>query len=329
MERTGFGVPLLCGYTLSAAKPRRLREWADWADLVVVEYPWQYGPCRSVTKGKPLVLSTHNVEAANLRSAGEARGLRRLWSALAEALERRAVLDADLVLAVSHEDKNEFVRSYGADAAKIAVIPNGADVDVCHPADEATRAGLRNRLKLPSGPIVIFPAINRMVQILEALKWVRLVAARLPEVTFLITGAVAKRPKVEGNLLFTGFVSDFASHLRSADCLLCPIELGAGTKIKLIESAAAGLPIVAFAEAIHGTTFHSGEHLLVVEKSVEALVAAVRLLLNDPDTAKRMGASARAHAVQYHDWGRIAQTMESCLQGLVESTTRRQAERLM
>jgi glycosyltransferase involved in cell wall biosynthesis len=243
-------------------------------------------------------------------------------------LERRAVLDADLVLAVSPEDRDEFARFYGADAEKIAVIPNGADVDLYYPADEATRSALRSRLKLPAGPIVIFPALHRQTQILEALKWVRLAAARLPEVTFLITGAVAKRPRVEGNLLFTGFVKDFASHLRSADCLLCPIDLGGGTKIKLLEAAAAGLPIVAFAEAIHGTTFHSGEHLLVVEKSVEALAAAVRLLLDDADTAKRMGASARAHAVRHYDWGRIAQTMESSLLGLIESPRRRQVEPL-
>jgi glycosyltransferase involved in cell wall biosynthesis len=316
MERTGFGVPALCGYPLTAAKPRRLREWFDWADLVVVEFPWQYGYCRSIAKGKPLVLATHNVEAAKMRSGGKRRGLGRLWSAWIEALERRAVLDADLVLAVSPEDRDGFARFYGADPGKIAVIPNGADVGLYHPADEATRRALRSRLKLPPGPIVIFPAIHRKTPILEAMKWVRLAAALLPEVTFLITGAVTKHPRVEGNLLFTGYVNDFASYLRSADCLLCPIDRGGGTKIKVIEAAAAGLPIVAFTESVRGTTFHPGEHLLVAEKSAEALAAAVRLLLNEAATAQRMGSAARAHAVQHHDWGGIARTMESCLLGL-------------
>jgi glycosyltransferase involved in cell wall biosynthesis len=139
MERTGFGSRVLCGYTLTAAKPRRLREWVDWADLVVVEFPWQYAYCRAIAKGKPLVLATHNVEAARIRSGGNRGGLGRLWSAWIEALERRAVLDADLVLAVSPEDRDEFARFYGADAEKIAVIPNGADVDLYQPADEATR----------------------------------------------------------------------------------------------------------------------------------------------------------------------------------------------
>jgi len=291
-----------------------------------VEFPWQYDYCRSIAKGKPVVLATHNVQVAKIRSGGNRRGLGRLWIAWTEGLERQAVLDADLVLAVSPEDREEFARFFGADAGKIAVVPNGADIDLYHPADEATRSALRSRLKLPAGPLVIFPAPHRQTPILEALKWIRLVAARLPEVTFLITGAVTKGPGVEGNLLFTGFVNDFASHLRSADCLLCPIDRGGGTKIKLLESAAAGLPIVAFAESVRGTTFRSGEHLLVAEKSAEALAAAVRFLLSDAETSKRLGASARAHAVRHHDWGRIARTMESCLLGLIESPECRQAE---
>jgi glycosyltransferase involved in cell wall biosynthesis len=318
MERTGFGVPILCGYPLRAARPRRLREWVDWADVVVVEFPWQYGCCRSMSKCKPVVLATHNVQAAKVRSGGSGGVMGRIWGAWTEALERQAVRGADLVLAVSLEDREEFARRYGVDPRKISVIPNGADVDLYRPADEATRAALRRRLGLPAGPTVIFPAPHRQTPILEGLKWVGRVAARLPQVTFLITGAVEK-PRAEGNLLFTGFVEEYDSYLRSADCLLCPIDRGGGTKLKLIESAAAGLPIAAFAESVRGTTFRSGDHLLVVDKSVSAIAMGLRRLLEERDTARRLGASARAHAVEHYDWGAIAQTMESALMGLIEA----------
>jgi glycosyltransferase involved in cell wall biosynthesis len=104
---------------------------------------------------------------------------------------------------------------------------------------------------------------------------------------------------------------------------LCPIDRGGGTKIKLIESAAAGLPIAAFAESVRGTTFRSGDHLLVVEKSVDAVVMGVRRLLEERETARRLGASARAHAVEHHDGGAIARTMELELMGLIEAKRRR------
>lgn len=325
MERTGFGVPILCGYPLIAARPRRLREWVDWADLVVVEFPWQYSCCRSMAKSKPVVLATHNVQADKARLGGHGGVMERIWGAWTEALERHAVRGADLVLAVSREDGEEFARRYGVDPQKISVIANGADVDLYRPADEATRAALRRRLGLPPGPTVVFPAPHRQTPILEGLKWVRRVAAQLPKVTFLITGAVEEHPKTEGNLLFTGFVEEYDSYLRSTDCCLCPIDRGGGTKLKLIESAAAGLPIAAFAESVYGTTFRSGDHLLVVEKSASAIAMGLRQLLEERDTARRLGASARAHAVKHYDWGAIAQTMESELMGLIEAKRYRPA----
>lgn len=316
METSGFGVPILCGYPLRAARPRRLREWMAWADVVIVEFPWQYACCRAMSKGKPLVLSTHNVQAAKARSDGQSGIARRLWSGWTEALERDAVRGADMVLAVRHEDGEEFALRYGLDRTRIRVIPNGADVRLYQPADEATRRLLRARLGLPAGPLVLFPAPHRQTPILAGLAWVRRVAALLPSVTFLITGAVEERPKREANLLFTGFVQEYESYVRSADCMLCPIDRGGGTKLKLIEAAAAGLPIVAFPESVQGTTFLDDDHLLVADKTPAALADALGRILHDPHTAERLGAGARAHAVEHYDWDVIARIMETELMRL-------------
>ena len=316
MERKGFGAPILCGYPLSVSRPGRLRKWMEWADLAMVEFPWQYAHCRSIAGGKPVILASHNVQAAKVRSGGDGGITARIWAQWTEALERRAVLDADLVLAVSEEDRAEFVRRYGANASKIVVAPNGADTTLYRPVDGPARAALRQSLNLPPGPMAIFPAPHNQTPIVEGLKWVRRVAALLPEVTFLVTGAVEGGPKVEGNLHFTGFVSKYESYLGSADCFLCPIALGGGTKLKLIEAAAAGLPIAAFAESIRGTTFQADEHLLVAEHDAGALAAAVRRLLNEPGMAEQLGQAAHVHAARHYDWAVIARTLGNALAAL-------------
>lgn len=321
MERTRFGAPILTGYTLAASRPSLLREWADWADLILVEFPWQYGHCRRIAHGKPIVLATHNVQALKARSAGIHGPLARIWAAWTERLERGAARDADLLLAVSAEDGVEFSARYGVDPARIAVVPNGADTRRYRPADDTERATLRRARRLPATPLVIFPAPHRQAPIVEAMKWVRRVALRLPDVTFLITGAF-NTPGVEGNVIFTGWVDDYASYLRSADCLVCPIALGGGTKIKMIEGAAAGLPIVAFAESVHGTTFRHGDHLLVVEKTTEAIAAGVRDMLNDRTVAARLGAAARRHAADHYDWRSSALVMEHALLDLQVASNR-------
>ena len=69
----------------------------------------------------------------------------------------------------------------------------------------------------------------------------------------------------------TGLLDDFGVALAAADFALCPIEFGGGTKIKLLEGLAAGLPTVAFAEALHGLDL-DGE-VLAAPKSEHGLLA--------------------------------------------------------
>jgi glycosyltransferase involved in cell wall biosynthesis len=86
--------------------------------------------------------------------------------------------------------------------------------------------------------------------------------------------------------------------------------------VKPIEAAAAGLPIVAFAESVQGTTFRDDDHLLVADKTLAALAETLGRILHDPDTAGRLGSGARAHAVEHHDWEGIARIVETELMRL-------------
>lgn len=320
MERSGFGMPVWCGVSLKIVRPPRLRDWTAWADLILVEFPWQFEACHSLAKGKPLVFATHNVQVEKTESGAGKGPVWRWWRDSIAGMERRALRDAHLVLAVSEKDRASFARRFEVDPAKIVVVPNGADVQRYHPAEQATRTALRQRLGLPAGPLVIFPAPHRQSPILEAMKWVRRAAQQMPEVTFLITGAVeGAKPKSEQNLLFTGFVDDYPAYLRSADVLFCPIELGGGTKLKLIEAAAAGLGIAAFAESVRGTSFRHQQHVLLVDKGIREIAAALRVLLLEREMAARLGAAARAEVLIHHDWDAIAARLDSALRRIREA----------
>jgi glycosyltransferase involved in cell wall biosynthesis len=315
---------IYAGRVLEVFRPRLLREWLEWCDACVVEYPWQLGFCRAALPGKPVLYSSHNVEVPTRISIARAAGLdveHRRLTKVVEKLESRAVADADLVLAVSPSDCRDFVERYRADPMRVIEIPNGSDTSRFTPVAPADRPGLRDRLGLPSRATVLFMSAGPKAADLAALDWVRRAAARMPDTTALVVGGIA-RPGVDGNVVSTGFVDDPVPYLQAADVSLCPLEFGGGTKIKLWDSLAAGLPSVVFAETLHGTNLQDGRHVLVSAKDVDELVATVRRLLDDGTLAGTLSTAGREHVVRYHDWRASARKLEAALLGLASQQAR-------
>jgi glycosyltransferase involved in cell wall biosynthesis len=310
---------IYAGRALEIFRPRLLREWLEWCDVCVVEYPWQFGYCRAALSRKPVVYSSHNVEVPTRISIARAAGLDvedSRWVKLVEKLESRAVADAELVLAVSPSDCRGFVERYGADSSRVIEIPNGSDPTRFTPVTPSDRPALRERLALPPRPTVLFMSAGPKAADVAALAWVRQAAARMPDTTALVVGGIAA-PGVDGNVVSTGFVDDPVPYLQAADVSLCPVEFGGGTKIKLWDSLAAGLPSVVFAETLNGTDLEDGRHVLVSGKGVEDLVAAVRRILDDGRLAANLSTAGREHVVRYYDWRASAEKLEAVLLGLV------------
>ena len=301
------------------SRPGELDELIAWADVVMVEFPWQFEHCRRRASGTPLVLSTHNVEVEKFASWASAAGTRlsQPWLNYVERSETAAVREADLVVTVKDGDREVFVRRYGADPGRVAVVPNGADTRRYRPADAARRRQAKGQLGLGEAPVAIYvgtrQAANRV-----GLGWVRRLARRRRDIEFVVIGQVGGEPGREGNLTTTGQVDDLRPWLEAADLALCPIEHGGGTKIKLLEALAAGLPVVAFPPSVDGLQVRNGEQLLICEPSEEELVSAVGRLTEDPAFAARLGEGGRSFMTASHDWELLGGTLDAALSGLVE-----------
>jgi glycosyltransferase involved in cell wall biosynthesis len=308
------------GACLRLTRPRRLREWLRWAELVLVEFPWQFAYCRRAAPTLPVVLASHNIEILTRTSNARAAGIPVERSALLRVvarLERHAVAHADLIVAVSEGDRREYVDRYGADARRVVVVPNGADTEGTFPLEPAAKPGLRASLGLPDRTTVVYLAAGPKVPDIEGLKWVREVARRQPDLTFLVVGGISPAPRTEGNVIATGLVPDHRPYLQAADISLCPIQHGGGTKIKLFDGLAAGLATVVFKEAIAGTALVEGEHVLVPGKSDDGLGRAVRRLADEPGLATELGSAGRRFVCAHHDWKTLARGLESALVELV------------
>jgi glycosyltransferase involved in cell wall biosynthesis len=87
--------------------------------------------------------------------------------------------------------------------------------------------------------------------------------------------------------------ADLAPHYAWADLAVIPLTAGGGTRIKLIEAFAHGVPVVATTIGTEGVDARHGTHLLVADEPA-AFAEACSLLLSD--RGKR-NASRRLHAV--------------------------------
>lgn len=290
------------------ACPPRLRELLAWAHVVLAEDPHELALCRREHPGGRYVFVAHGVgDPSSVSRTGHDR--------LAEA-----VASAELTIASNVADRDELIRRYGLPAGRVLEVRSAVDTDRYQPVDDAGRARRRHELGLPEGPLVVFvasaTAANR-----AGLAWVRRLAAADPSTTYVVVGSVGE-PERRGNLIVTGRVGDVAPYLQSADAAVCPVEHGSGTRIKLLEALATGLPCVMFAEGLRGTALADGLHVVVAGKSEPELLAALAGLLADPAASERLGRAGRAHVVERHGARASASVLEEALLDLLDARPR-------
>jgi len=86
-----------------------------------------------------------------------------------------------------------------------------------------------------------------------------------------------------------------------AQLAVAPVRHGSGTRLKILEYFAAGLPVVCPAKAVEGLEVEHGRHLVLAETPQDT-VEAIRALRADPARCAQLGAAARALVEARYDW---------------------------
>ncbi len=243
-----------------------------------------------------------------------------------EALkERIAVWAADRgrgVVFVSEASLQSYARRYTR-RSNWTVIPNGVDLSVFRPGDQAD---LRELGIPPGAPVVTLVAALRPGKGHAAAiaAWPEVLAC-VPEARLVLVGDGAEERKLRdqvaelglaGQVVFAGLRTDVADLLRASTLALLPSESEA-LPTALLEAAACGRAAVATTVGGIPEVVVDGETgLLVPVGSVEALAAAVIRLLQDNVARTQMGAAARCRAEQLFS----AETWVARLRTLYDST---------
>lgn len=104
--------------------------------------------------------------------------------------------------------------------------------------------------------------------------------------------AVAKIISGDARIEVSGPVDDPLGELARAKVAIVPVLAGSGTRIKIIEAWAAGVPVVSTPLGAEGLAARAGEHLLLAD-GAPAFRDAVSSLLASPALRDRTGRAGR------------------------------------
>ena len=248
--------------------------------------------------------------------------------------EQALARDADLVIATCRDEVAEL-ESQGAPPRRVRVVPCGVDTarfraDGGRELVGARRPGCRTRL-VTVGRLVPRKGVEAAVRALELLPDAELVVAGGPAAHDLDGDQEAVRLQkiavelgIADRLRLVGRVApaDLPDLLAGSDALVAtPWYEPFG--IAVLEAMAAGLPVVATAVGGMLDTVRDGVtgRLVPVDErgrvEVGALAEAVRSVVTEARTARRMGAAGREVAREHYDWAQVAAATEAAYELLL------------
>jgi glycosyltransferase involved in cell wall biosynthesis len=101
----------------------------------------------------------------------------------------------------------------------------------------------------------------------------------------------------------TGTVPNVWPFYDKATVFFVPLRLGSGTRLKIVEAMAMGLPVVSTSVGAEGLDIAHGENILIADDA-DSFSDYILALLSDPDLRARIAAGGQQLAQRY-DWMEI------------------------
>lgn len=207
---------------------------------------------------------------------------------------------ADLCIAVSDADAT-VVKKY---VNECEVIRNGVDID-------AYKFNLPKKKKgtelLFVGNFTYFPNVDAINYFYNS------VFRELDdEITLTVIGKKAKDLKLtdDKRVVIREFVPRIQDEYANADVMVAPIRFGGGTNFKVLESMAAGVPVISLPQKLEGLDVKDGEHLVVVIEGSD-FKPKLENLLNNLDLRRRLARNARELVEHEYSWEVIGNNLNT------------------
>jgi len=209
---------------------------------------------------------------------------------------------ANQLVAVSDEDREIMEKLVGIRAD---VIPNGVDSDYYKAKSVAK--------KFP--PRVMYGVTNfEWLQNVEAVEvllkevW-PYIHKKMPETKLWLVGRMiperfVKLAQKREDIEITESIEDARDAYGSASLMVTPIRSSGGTRLKVLEAMAAGLPIVSTSNGVAGLGLEPNKQALISDSGEGMAKLAVKLL-KDKILRQKIGEAGRLFVKENYDWKEV------------------------
>ncbi|HEX2296015.1 MAG TPA: glycosyltransferase family 4 protein [Actinomycetota bacterium] len=267
----------------------------------------------------PVLLVEQNVEYVLWRQRAET-ALRKQErdGAIAEYLrtleaETAAWARADLCGALTPDDA-AILSAAGGPGLQVRLIPDGVD-HVALP--RASAPGDPGHVVAFAANFAYQPNVDAALYLCREI-WPR-VARRLPHARLLLVGnAPPEEVRALGgrhDVVVTGRVPSVDPFLEKASVVVCPLRIGGGIKVKMLEAMGRGKAVVTTSVGAQGLG-HVAGRAFVVEDQPAAFAHAVVSLLGDEDARRALEREARLAARMLPSWDDAAAALGRCYREL-------------
>jgi glycosyltransferase involved in cell wall biosynthesis len=274
-------------------------------DVVQVHSSWPAGLAAPMVAKRmvcPFVLTLHIQEEPRLYAS---KG--------GSILYRRMLEEASAVIAVgSALERFAKERGLGSRSGRLRVIPNGVDLTTVREVLREVSGGQEGWGNVISvANLWLIKGIDLNLRSLA-----RLAEAGVPWQTYTIVGDGPERPRLEklakdlgiaGRVKFTGRLSHRTTlaEIAKAD-IFCLPSWQEAFGVVYLEAMACGKPVIGcYGQGPEDIVRHGIDGLLVAPQDVEDLMEAMKQLLEDQESTRELGKSAKSRAQEF-TWERNA-----------------------
>jgi glycosyltransferase involved in cell wall biosynthesis len=282
------------------------------SDIIVFSHPYLFPLAKYINNSSKVIYDAIDVEYLQKKSYLNDN----YWDCKVFSNEKKCCDFSNLIFATSEEDKTNLLEIYNINPEKIAVAPNGVDIERTRYVSENEKIKQKKLCNLEKSNTLLFVGSWHPPNLIALKFIIKDLLPRLKSTKLLLVGSIkdyyiSEVGKLPDNVLAFGVVDELEKNeiYQLADIAINPMFSGSGTNLKMLDYFSAGIPVVTTETGARGLKIENNKEAIIC--SPDTMLHSIRQLMDDHNLQNILKKNARTLVETTYSWDRIVMDIES------------------